>query len=161
MLDNSASTGWNTNNPQSIAGGISGLIIANNDSNTNTNLSEYNSDDLRDEVISEVGASDLVQIVLLGLLVVISVMGNLLVVSAVIKEQRLRTYTNYFIVSLACADLLVSVVVVPVSIVYQVRFFTHLILFGQETFKQQEMLQLNVAEIAIILPKSRAPTTLN
>ena len=69
-----------------------------------------------------VGASDMAQIVLLGVLVVISVMGNLLVVGAVAREQRLRTYTNYFIVSLACADLLVSVVVVPVSIVYQVSY---------------------------------------
>ena len=60
------------------------------------------------------------QILLLGLLAVISVMGNTLVVTAVVKEQRLHTYTNYFIVSLACADLLVSVVVVPICIVYQV-----------------------------------------
>ena len=42
-----------------------------------------------------------------------AVFGNILVILAVIKFERLRAITNYFIVSLAFADLLVSILVMP------------------------------------------------
>ncbi|KAH3856019.1 octopamine receptor beta-2R-like [Dreissena polymorpha] len=42
-----------------------------------------------------------------------AVFGNILVVIAVMKFERLRAITNYFIVSLAFADLLVAVLVMP------------------------------------------------
>lgn len=42
-----------------------------------------------------------------------AVFGNLLVILAVIKFERLRAITNYFIVSLAFADLLVAILVMP------------------------------------------------
>ncbi|ESO10054.1 hypothetical protein HELRODRAFT_138230, partial [Helobdella robusta] len=44
---------------------------------------------------------------------VAGVIGNLLVVISVIIERKLRTITNYILVSLAIADLLVSLVVMP------------------------------------------------
>ncbi|XP_067657218.1 octopamine receptor beta-2R-like [Haliotis asinina] len=44
-----------------------------------------------------------------------AVFGNVLVISSVIKFERLRAITNYFIVSLAFADLLVAILVMPFS----------------------------------------------
>ena len=47
--------------------------------------------------------------------------GNALVVVAVRVERKLHNVTNYFLVSLACADLLVSLVVMPCSIVQELN----------------------------------------
>nr|XP_012608767.1 D(2) dopamine receptor isoform X3 [Microcebus murinus] len=50
---------------------------------------------------------------LLTLLIVIIVFGNVLVCMAVSREKALQTTTNYLIVSLAVADLLVATLVMP------------------------------------------------
>ena len=57
----------------------------------------------------------------LGLLMVIvcSIVGNLLVCLAVCWERRLQNMTNYFLMSLAIADLLVSVVVMPLGMIVE------------------------------------------
>ncbi|XP_041981106.1 dopamine D2-like receptor [Aricia agestis] len=44
--------------------------------------------------------------------------GNVLVILSVVRERSLQTATNYFIVSLAVADLLVAVVVMPFGVYY-------------------------------------------
>ncbi|XP_019901275.1 5-hydroxytryptamine receptor 4 isoform X2 [Esox lucius] len=50
----------------------------------------------------------------LSLVMLMSVLGNLLVMTAVCKDRQLRKIkTNYFIVSLAFADLMVSLLVMP------------------------------------------------
>lgn len=57
------------------------------------------------------------------LLVIINVMvifGNILVILSVFISQKLRTSTNYFIVSLAVADLLVGIAVLPYSLTLEV-----------------------------------------
>lgn len=46
--------------------------------------------------------------------------GNVLVIMSVVRERTLQTVTNYFIVSLAVADLLVAVVVMPFGVYYLV-----------------------------------------
>ncbi|XP_013773602.1 dopamine D2-like receptor [Limulus polyphemus] len=53
---------------------------------------------------------------LLVLLPVLAVFGNILVILSVYRERSLRSATNYFIVSLAFADLLVSAVVMPFAV---------------------------------------------
>lgn len=54
----------------------------------------------------------------------------MLVILAVIRERTLQTVTNYFIVSLAIADLLVAVVVMPFGVYILVSQFSLLVLFA-------------------------------
>lgn len=47
---------------------------------------------------------------------IFTLFGNVLVILSVYRERTLQTVTNYFIVSLALADLLVAVVVMPFAV---------------------------------------------
>uniref|UniRef100_A0A3Q2PF66 5-hydroxytryptamine receptor 4 n=1 Tax=Fundulus heteroclitus TaxID=8078 RepID=A0A3Q2PF66_FUNHE len=51
--------------------------------------------------------------IFLSIVIIMTVFGNLLVMVALCKDRHLRKKTNYFIVSLAFADLLVALVVMP------------------------------------------------
>uniref|UniRef100_A0A8W8LGD8 G-protein coupled receptors family 1 profile domain-containing protein n=1 Tax=Magallana gigas TaxID=29159 RepID=A0A8W8LGD8_MAGGI len=52
----------------------------------------------------------------------LTVFGNVLVVMSVYRERSLRTVTNYFICSLAVADIRVAVMVMPLAI-YLEKFY--------------------------------------
>lgn len=56
----------------------------------------------------------------LGTIALSAVIGNVLIILAVWKYRRLRTVTNCFVVSLASADLLVSILVLPLNITVEV-----------------------------------------
>jgi len=58
--------------------------------------------------------------VALSLVVVATVFGNSLLCAAVVTEKRLQNMTNFFLASLAVADLLVAVVVMPLAVVVQI-----------------------------------------
>jgi hypothetical protein len=51
-----------------------------------------------------------------------TIVGNVLVVVSVVKEKNLHTVTNYFVVSLAIADLAVASTVMPFAVYYEVSF---------------------------------------
>lgn len=56
-----------------------------------------------------------------GVMLIIAIIcGNVLVCISVYKEKALKTTTNYFIVSLAVADLLLAVLVLPLFIYAEV-----------------------------------------
>lgn len=59
-----------------------------------------------------------------------TVFGNMLVIMAVVRERYLHTATNYFVTSLAVADCLVGLVVMPFSALYEV--LEHTWFFGTD-----------------------------
>ncbi|XP_014254146.1 octopamine receptor beta-2R [Cimex lectularius] len=48
---------------------------------------------------------------IMGLIIIAAILGNLLVIVSVMRHRKLRIITNYFVVSLAFADMLVALVV--------------------------------------------------
>lgn len=63
---------------------------------------------------------------LMGLIIAASIFGNLLVIISVARFRKLRIITNYFVVSLAMADILVALVAMG--------FNASVIIFGQWIF---------------------------
>ena len=58
--------------------------------------------------------------ILLIIFPMFTVFGNVLVVMSVVREKSLKTVTNYFICSLAVADIMVAVVVMPFAVYVEV-----------------------------------------
>ncbi|GCC35457.1 5-hydroxytryptamine receptor 2A [Chiloscyllium punctatum] len=54
---------------------------------------------------------------LIIIIVVLTIGGNILVIMAVSLEKKLQNATNYFLMSLAIADMLVGILVMPVSLI--------------------------------------------
>ncbi|EEB17202.1 class A rhodopsin-like G-protein coupled receptor GPRoar3, putative [Pediculus humanus corporis] len=76
-----------------------------------------------DSLITKVNWTDAFSLLVLAILLLINVMvvvGNCLVIAAVYISSKLRTVTNLFIVSLAVADLMVGVAVLPFSATWEV-----------------------------------------
>ncbi|RUS92145.1 hypothetical protein EGW08_000169 [Elysia chlorotica] len=65
--------------------------------------------------------------VILGLFVLCCIIGNCFVIAAVILERSLHNVANYLILSLAVADLMVAVLVMPLSVVSEISkvWFLH------------------------------------
>lgn len=54
---------------------------------------------------------------LILVVIAVTVMGNILVILAVSLEKKLQNATNYFLMSLAVTDMLLGILVMPVSMV--------------------------------------------
>ncbi|CAL4160126.1 unnamed protein product, partial [Meganyctiphanes norvegica] len=73
--------------------------------------------------LSHIDLSEAQDMAILGVLLIINVLviaGNCLVIAAVFLSSKLRKVTNLFIVSLAVADLLLGMAVLPFSITVEV-----------------------------------------
>ncbi|XP_019644453.1 PREDICTED: dopamine receptor 2-like [Branchiostoma belcheri] len=66
------------------------------------------------------GGAGPIVILVLSLFTVFTIAGNLLVIAVVYRDRKLRTVTNYLIVSLAFADLLIGSLVMPFGISLEV-----------------------------------------
>lgn len=109
------STKENVNFSENVYHTINGVNenVANicNDSNDRiTNLTEFS------DTVDEYDIFEASVIIILFLLIVVTVIGNTLIISAVVTTKRLRTVTNCFVTSLAVADLLVGIFVMPPAI---------------------------------------------
>lgn len=65
--------------------------------------------------------ANLFALLLLPLLCAVGLLGNAMVGIAIYSDRRLHNVTNYFLFSLAMADLLVCTLVMPLSIIVEVR----------------------------------------
>lgn len=65
---------------------------------------------------SAIQPEDLALVGLLSIVIVVTIIGNTLIILAVSTTRRLRTVTNCFIMSLAVADWLVGVFVMPPAV---------------------------------------------
>nr|ADK91078.1 tyramine receptor type 2 [Chilo suppressalis] len=96
---------------QVITGDIQNIKTACIRSNvTNRNVSDFCETDTNYDSI------EISVVIILFLLIVVTVIGNTLIISAVVTTKRLRTVTNCFVTSLAAADLLVGIFVMPPAI---------------------------------------------
>lgn len=79
-----------------------------------------NSTEIAEAVANSVDRSwtKVVLIVLFCLLIILTIIGNTLVILSVITTRRLRTVTNLFVMSLAVADWLVGIFVMPLAVYY-------------------------------------------
>lgn len=64
--------------------------------------------------------------IVLGCMVLATIIGNVFVISAIILEKSLQGVSNYLILSLAVTDLMVAVLVMPLSLINQVSVFWYL-----------------------------------
>lgn len=63
---------------------------------------------------------NIISLAILAFINVLVIVGNCLVIAAVFCSHKLRSVTNFFIVSLAVADLLVGLCVLPFSATWEV-----------------------------------------
>ena len=61
--------------------------------------------------------AEVIIILMYSAIIVLAVGGNLAVCYTVLAYQRMRTVTNYFIVNLACSDILMAVLCVPFTFI--------------------------------------------
>lgn len=58
---------------------------------------------------------------ILGVLIASTIIGNVFVMIAIVKDRNLNNISNYLVFSLALADLLVALLVMPIGAVYEVK----------------------------------------
>jgi len=102
---------------QSLNGNFSMTMSRN--SQQNTTILIFNESSLK-EVLSK--PSILGISIFLVLQILLTIVGNVLVLRTLRVTKRLHSAGYFFIASLACADLLVGILVIPVSLIYYITF---------------------------------------
>lgn len=115
--------------PQSTAATTARAAILHTTANNLSELLQTSASTRVDELNNRTSAASLdakllLLAIVLCVLIVITVIGNTLVILAVLTTRRLRTVTNCFVMSLAVADWLVGIFVMPPSVaVYLIGWF--------------------------------------
>ncbi|CAF1065906.1 unnamed protein product [Rotaria sordida] len=91
-------------------------------SNTIQNLSLSKNPTITQDILSPY-ITRCILIFLVSLMTFMTVSGNLLVIIAFIREPTIRTYSNYFILNLSIADLLIGLICIPL--------YAHKFIFGE------------------------------
>lgn len=94
--------------------------ISSQNKSSNKEISDHLTNNIIRERFSEVKGHLLLLFALLVLINLIVIFGNILVILAVYATAKLRNVTNIFIVSLATADLLLGVFVLPYALMFEV-----------------------------------------
>ena len=55
-----------------------------------------------------------------GLVFIFALLGNVLVIAVIFKNPTMRNVTNYFILNMAVADILVAIIVLPITLLANV-----------------------------------------
>ncbi|XP_017146825.1 5-hydroxytryptamine receptor 2A [Drosophila miranda] len=90
------------------------LDMANGSAGINVTTSEVAEDDFTHLLRMAVTS------VLLGLMILVTIIGNVFVIAAIILERNLQNVANYLVASLAVADLFVACLVMPLGAVYEI-----------------------------------------
>ncbi|KAJ0006271.1 hypothetical protein NQD34_013544 [Periophthalmus magnuspinnatus] len=84
------------------------------------NLGIKNISDCESEEVPSPEPKDInqtVRIVLYSLIFLLSVVGNSMIIAVLVRNRRMRTVTNLFLLSLAVSDLMVSLVCIPFTLI--------------------------------------------
>jgi hypothetical protein len=117
-----------TNNEKDTTGSWSKLCNRSGDSYSMVNLSSFSSlsftvaTSRNPEVDATAVHSPRYWTLILTIIPALTLFGNSLVCLSVWRETTLRSATNYFIVSLAVADIMVAVLVMPPAVYVEVTF---------------------------------------
>ncbi|XP_030066286.1 5-hydroxytryptamine receptor 2C [Microcaecilia unicolor] len=99
----------------------SGLMAWHINNSLTLNQSLPTIDPLNTSEVQEVSRTSLTDknwpALLILVIIVLTIGGNILVIMAVSLEKKLQNATNYFLMSLAVADMLVGILVMPVSLI--------------------------------------------
>jgi len=86
------------------------------------NAAEVTSSAIAEVFVGSDVAELLATVVTLGVVILATIVGNAFVIAAVVLERNLRSHVaNYLVASLAVADLLVALLVMPLAAVDEVR----------------------------------------
>lgn len=121
LLNATISTSLNEGNiKQVIPMHYEDTININNNDKLVENLSFHDTNDTTGNIVDpyRINITDLIFVVLFCLLIIIVIIGNTLVILSVLTTRRLRTVTNLFVTSLAVADWLVGIFVMPPAVAY-------------------------------------------
>ena len=72
------------------------------------------------DIISNFGIEQLALTLTLSLLIILTIVGNIMILVAIATHRALHSPQKYLIASLAVSDLMVGVVVMPISLTYEV-----------------------------------------